>query len=197
MAHPPHQHHHTERISPAHALSLLSSYLERTTTDASYHPNALLTANGPTTPAAGAQNLGLVLHNLKRVEAGLKGERLGADPPIGKHGAQGLPGLMPLSNGRADSFPEGSGDALGNSAGAEEVWQDKAEFDRQQEIVQGEIGQRDNAPGEGGNVHGVPKVEATKTTADKAIRRLKKAERRRQERREHQLEHERMKDSGD
>ena len=103
---PPHRHHTSQRIVPSKALSLLSDYLAAASTDASLHPNALLTEAGPITPASGTHEMGLVLHNLKRVEAGLKGERLAADLTMGEDGegelmATELPAQEP-SEGRND-----------------------------------------------------------------------------------------------
>ncbi|KAL9633191.1 MAG: hypothetical protein Q9164_004843, partial [Protoblastenia rupestris] len=67
-AFPPTVQHTSTRILPSSAQTLLSTFLHNTTTDASLHPNALLTENGPITPSS----TGLVLHNLTRLEAGLK-----------------------------------------------------------------------------------------------------------------------------
>ena len=194
-AHPPHRHHSTERITPSHALSLLSSYLAAASTDPSLHPNALLTEGGPTTPASGAQNIGLVLHNLKRVEAGLSGQQLGADLTLEKYGGEGLPDLMFTENCFQDLLPEVSGQPLGDGNGAGEGWQDKMEFERQQEVVQGEMGERDNAGGQGRDALRVPRVEATKTTADKEDRKKRKKRRRQQERREEEAKKQREKDT--
>ena len=194
-AHPPHHHHSTERISPSHALSLLSSYLEAASTEAYLHPNALLTPSGPTTPATGAQNVGLVLHNLKRVEAGLRGEQLGADLTFEKYGGQGLPELMPTENGFHDMTNEAVGGAPASSGGVGEGWQDKILFEREQEVVQGEIGKTDNAADGGRDARRVPTVEPTKTTADKEKRRKRKKQRRMDERRNDEIKKQRRKDS--
>ena len=143
-AYPPHVHHSTECITPAGALSLLSAYLTAATKDASLHPSALLTENGPTTPSSGTQNTGLVFHNLKRVEAGLRGEL-----------------------------------HLGSWTHAQTVagW-----FDRQQEVTQGEIGDRVNAGGDAGDGIHVPRVQTTKSTGSKEERKKRKKEKRLQER---------------
>lgn len=194
-AHPPHHHHFTERVSPSHALSLLSSYLEAASTKAYLHPNALLTPNGPPTPATGAQNMGLVLHNLKRVEAGLKGEQLGGDLTFERHGGQGLPGLMPTENSCHEMTNDGVGGGSASSEGVGEGWQDKTVFEREQEVVQGEIGKRDHVADGGRDARKVPTVEPTKTTADKEERKKRKKRRRMDERKSDEIKKQRTKDS--
>lgn len=185
-SYPPYHHHSTERISQSHALSLLSSYLAAAATEAYLHPNALLTESGPVTPSSGAHSMGLVLHNLKRVEAGLKGEQLGADLTFQRYGGEGLPDMLVASDGMpgkpSEGFdaPNASVGGLGGGGsgivGDNKVeWQDKTEFDREQEVTQGEIGERDNTVGDVGDGYRVPDVEVTKSAADKERKRRKKA----------------------
>ena len=181
----PHILHSSHPVAPSEALAILSAYLEATTTDASLHPNALLTERGPVSATSGA-NTGLVLHNLKRVEAGLKGEHLGADLSFAQFGAEGLPGLQSELNGNPSEPPtQQRMDHDGQSAGVdigEEGWQDKGEFERQQEITVGEIGERSQAVAEGSKeLLNVPSVEKTPTTGDKAERKRRKHERRKEQ----------------
>ena len=119
---------------------MTTAYLHATTTDPSLHPNALLTENGPIMPSSGSTT-GLVLHNLKRVEAGLRGEHLAADLTFEKFGGEGLPGLMP-NGGVMGSGKDAVGGAKEGSLnlGKEGGWQDKEEFEREQEVVQGSLG---------------------------------------------------------
>ena len=177
ICHPPHRHHATRQVVPSEALSLLSAYLTAASTDASMHPNVLLTEAGPITPALGTHQLGLVLHNLKRVEAGLKGERLATDMAPGENGkGQGL-----ISEG-------GSREPLDEeikSAGIDtNGWQDKAEFEREQGIEQGEIGERSNASRNHVNGSTVPVVgfHGPKSDLDKDARKQRKKVRRLQDR---------------
>ncbi|KAL8749640.1 MAG: hypothetical protein Q9199_007561 [Rusavskia elegans] len=173
----------SRRISPSHAQQLLSEFLEATTTDPSLHPNALLTENGPVVASSGST--GLVLHNLKRVEAGLRGEHLAADLTFKNFGGEGLPALM------SDQVPntgteteEGKGEA---DQGIAQGWQDKAEYEREQAVEQGEVGPRSNAlersalnrrPGNEG--WEIPAVENAggASTLDKDERKRKKKEKR-------------------
>ena len=180
---PPSRHHDTKKVSPSKALSVISSYLLAAGTDASRHPNALFTKAGMTTPSSGAHQFGLVLHNLKRVEAGLRGERLIADLILDGHGEVESHALQweaqDLLRDRSDSFP-------GNTEG----WQEKADFEREQGIEQGEVGERDNAAGAQDVWIGVPnvRIEGAKSAAEKDARRKRKKGKRLQERRNIQAE---------
>ncbi|MDI1491125.1 MAG: hypothetical protein OHK93_002331 [Ramalina farinacea] len=135
-AFPPHRTHTSHRIPPSQALALLSTYLDNATTDPSLHPNALLTENGPVTPGAGS-NVGLVLHNLHRVQAGLQGEHLAADIPIKKSATGSVDGdsdgfsgvITPGGNFYESDRPRR---AVGDST-KEGDWQDLGEFEREQE----------------------------------------------------------------
>ena len=186
-AYPPIHHHSTTRISPSAALSLLSTYLEATETDPSLHPNAILTENGPFTPASGT-SIGLILHNLKRVEAGLKGEHLDADLTF-EDGGEGLPDSTVGENavaGSNDALTGGQGKRNGQMQGQswEGEWQDKEEFEREQDIMNGEIGRRDNAIDgdyEGMGNH-IPKVKTTISSGDKEARKKAKKDKRKQNR---------------
>ena len=178
-AYPPIHHHSTKRVSTSIALSLLSAYLDAAATDPSLHPNALLTENGPITPSSGASS-GLVLHNLKRVEAGMKGEHLGADLTLEEYGGEGLPDTIGGHTiAGANETPVGGLQNEGQDL--EGGWQDKEEFEREQDIEQGEIGKRDNAV-EGNQM---PKVKVAKGAGhevDKDARKRRKKERRKKER---------------
>ncbi|KAI4259446.1 MAG: hypothetical protein LQ352_000754 [Teloschistes flavicans] len=141
---PPTNHHSGQRITTHRAQQLLARFLDQTTTDASLHPNALLTEHGPITPSSGST--GLVLHNLKRVEAGLRGEHLAADLSFKTFGGEGLPDLM--GNGILNgSFTRQHGKE-GEKEDFQEDWQDKDEYEREQAIEQGEIGPRNRALGD-------------------------------------------------
>ena len=185
-AYPPHCLHSSRPVSQETALNLLSSYLEATTSDASLHPNALLTELGPISATSGL-NTGLVLHNLRRVEAGLRGEHLGADIALAQfteHGETDADTAMKVNvNGPGttrtlDQENQGPEPGMGQQG-----WQDKSEFEREQEDNVGDIGERTQAvilsSGEDENV---PRVKRTGTTGDKEARKQKKKERRKKER---------------
>ena len=130
-----------------------------------------------TTPSSGTHQFGLVLHNLKRVEAGLKGERLVADLILDGNGKVELHGLQ---LGAQDLLRDG----IDSFAGNREGWQEKAEFEREQDIEQEEIGERDIAAGAQDDWIGAPnvRIEGAKSAAEKEARRNRKKEKRLQER---------------
>ena len=185
VSYPPHHLYSSYPIPASQALDLLSTYLIATNTDASLHPNALLTESGPISANSGS-NTGLVLHNLKRVEAGLRGEHLGADLSFSKFGGEGLPELQ-VGKDEGGTSTDKAGLAKGavvdgqdqdvDMENAEEGWQDKSEFEREQEVTQGETGKRMPNVVEGE----VPNVRESKSTGDKEDRKKRKKQRRNQE----------------
>lgn len=176
--HPPFRHYATRQIASSRALSLLSQYLAAAGSDASFHPNALLTEAGPVTPSSGTHQMGLVLHNLQRVEAGLRGEQLTTELAWDHH-IEGEPNGTDLG---PQGLVHGANDSLATN---HDGWQDKAEFDREQDIEQGEMGDKDNLVGDQGDGIRVPNVwvEGTKSATEKDARKRKKKERRLQDRR--------------
>ncbi|KAI9367896.1 hypothetical protein BJX61DRAFT_526318 [Aspergillus egyptiacus] len=73
----------TKPISQQTAHDFLAAYLDRATTDPALQPNAGISEHGPVSrTTAAAPNI--ILHNLKRVQAGLAGEVLGRDLALAK-----------------------------------------------------------------------------------------------------------------
>ncbi|KAJ6002634.1 hypothetical protein N7451_005181 [Penicillium sp. IBT 35674x] len=94
---PPTTIHSTQSISQSAAHDFLAAYLTRAATDPALQPNANISEHGPVSrTTAAAPNL--ILHNLKRVQAGLAGEVLGQDLTFAKQNPgeeyldAGLPG---------------------------------------------------------------------------------------------------------
>ncbi|CAL5873787.1 uncharacterized protein PFLUO_LOCUS8069 [Penicillium psychrofluorescens] len=80
---PPTTVHNTRAIPQSAAADFLAAYLDRATTDPALQPNASISEHGPVSrTTAAAPNL--ILHNLKRVQAGLAGEILGRDLTVAK-----------------------------------------------------------------------------------------------------------------
>ncbi|KAI9750822.1 MAG: hypothetical protein M1815_001576 [Lichina confinis] len=79
-------HHSSRSVDPDEALKLLQAYITASETKAWLHPDAILSERGPR--IAGTMEGGLTMHNLRRVEAGLRGERLGVEGayPFDQHG---------------------------------------------------------------------------------------------------------------
>ncbi|KAK4697959.1 hypothetical protein P7C71_g195, partial [Lecanoromycetidae sp. Uapishka_2] len=182
-AYPPHRLHASKPISVTEALNLVSAYLSATATDPSLHPNALHTDNGPIVPSAGS-NTGLVLHNLRRVEAGLRGEQLGPDPITQGFGEEDV-GMTEVGMPREERVA-GQPDLE-----MEGEWQDKEQYEREQDVVQGEIGERNNAEGQSRREGGkVPKIRAPREKISAEDRKKAKKERKLNQR---QLNAERLK----
>lgn len=121
----------SERISQSAANEFLASYLERAATDPSLQPDSTLSGHGPVSANTGAAP-NLVLHNLKRVQAGLAGEVLGRDLTFSNES-----GVFEL---QSDQFTDGqdwTGTAAlpgrkGKKGGADDGWQDAQTFAREQ-----------------------------------------------------------------
>ncbi|MCJ1406715.1 hypothetical protein MMC19_000782 [Ptychographa xylographoides] len=185
---PPHRLHSSTQIAPSQALHLISAYLEAATTEAYLQPNALLTEGGAESATSGP-NTGLTLHHLKRVEAGLRGEHLSADifPP--QNGMQDTTGLQTNMSGVVEGgtsvLPAIEEDEqIAEAKLREEGWQDKAEFELEQDVTQGEIGDRlqavTEAPGEDMEV---PSIQTTRArNDDREDRKKRKKDRRKSER---------------
>ncbi|KAI4180811.1 MAG: hypothetical protein L6R41_007002 [Letrouitia leprolyta] len=188
-SYPPIRHHSSQLISPSHAQQLLADFLKKTVTHPSLDPNALLTEDGPISRST---STGLVLHNLRRVEAGLRGEHIAADLSFKNFGGEGLPKSVedPIANG------EGECVEIREEAGMnqEADWQDKDEYERQQTIEHGDVGLRSNvvkdpevgqktAKSEGE----VPAVKGL-SRAEKAERKRRKKEKREQTKRAREKE---------
>ncbi|KAI9882268.1 MAG: hypothetical protein M1823_005988 [Watsoniomyces obsoletus] len=151
---PPCVHHATEPISSDEALHLIQDYLSNVDSQPWLHPDAILSERGP--QLAGTLTGGLALHNLRRVEAGLRGERLGGvsfqDPdmmPFRQHHSAIEDVYNPDQNIRLENQEviAREGYEIGKNGdvavtGVEE-WQDMESYQRDQEITEGEIGQRD------------------------------------------------------
>ena len=78
----------------------------------------------------------LTFHNLNRVCVGLAGENLGADLSLAQFDGDGLPAFQRSSH---DELGAEEGESMGVTG-----WQDKAEFEREQEVIKGEIGNSGN-----------------------------------------------------
>ncbi|KAJ5907426.1 hypothetical protein N7495_000108 [Penicillium taxi] len=75
--------HSSKTISQSAAHDFLTAYLDRAANDPALQPNASISEHGPVSrTTAAAPNL--ILHNLKRVQAGLAGEILGQDLTVAK-----------------------------------------------------------------------------------------------------------------
>ena len=181
LSFPPSYNHSSKKISPSQALELLSSYLAESATNPSLHPNAFLTEAGPVTPTSGSST-GLTLHNLKRIEAGLRGEILATDFSLERQRSeQGENGFLRVTDSASIVDDEGKPPL---DAGTEEVkWQDRGEYEREQEVSQGEIDERVAEGVKDGGKRKVPTVKETASTLDKEEQRAAERVKRKKEKR--------------
>ncbi|MCJ1436066.1 hypothetical protein MMC27_005444 [Xylographa pallens] len=185
---PSHQLRSSRCIAPSEALCLLSSYLVAATEQPYLQPNALLTVGGPVSATSGP-NTGLTLHNLQRVKAGLRGEHLSVELLVDKHDYEGLPDNQIEGDGLARNthitLPLREVAHSGDLNMGVEGWQDKIEFEREQDITQGEVGDRLQGVTDlrGEDVE-VPQVHVTQINSGKEDRKRRKQERRKAEKAE-------------
>jgi hypothetical protein len=139
------------------AHKLVEAYLEATKTSLYLLPNARLESSGPT---FGSSNSSVTIYNLKRVEAGLRGEWL-------------APSLEFNETKRADA----EGVSGSSSRGADNMdtdgWQDLDEYQREQEVIEGELGPNDTEV----------ELEAKPSKIDKEARKKEKKLRMKEEKR--------------
>nr|POE63388.1 hypothetical protein CFP56_04291 [Quercus suber] len=181
--------HSTRALTPSAAEDSLSSYLSKTEKHAYLHPDSQLSTTGIDYAAQSGPTGGLVIHHLRRIAAGLRGENLAAETEeeLARFGGGLAETALPDGDdarvdtliGREESkrkrkgdeieaWAEEAGDAGGLADG--EQWQDKQEYERQQEVLEGEVGERG---GENGQSNGNG-VEAPPPRIDKAARKLAK-----------------------
>ncbi|KAF2624290.1 hypothetical protein BU25DRAFT_157338 [Macroventuria anomochaeta] len=155
---PPHRLISSKPISISAASTILQTYITNSESHPHLHPDALITPTGVTFSSHGGPTGGVVLHNLRRVAAGLRGEYL--EPELtpepeeeGLEGDNGKEWKGKKGRGRKTTFTDAE-------AGTVEVeWQDKEAYEREQgEMEVGEVGERTNVVGEGGEE---PEVEIT------------------------------------
>jgi hypothetical protein len=128
----------SQPIGLERASLILDKYLANSEVHPHLHPDALITPSGTTFGAQGGPTGGVVMHNLRRVAAGLKGNYLEPEPtPEPESGEQHA--LDGANNPQVDSNGN-MGDGI-----APEDWQDMSEFEREEGAVEvGELGDRSN-----------------------------------------------------
>lgn len=150
-------------ISQSAAHDFLAAYLDRAATDPALQPNASISEHGPISrTTAAAPNL--ILHNLKRVQAGLAGEVLGRDLTLAKINA---------------------GEALQGESGDNVVWEDPTKHEQVAADDAMDDGEEERGEDDEEQEQQLGRVggEADEHTVDKEERRRKKKERRLAEKR--------------
>lgn len=120
-AFPPQRSLASQPVSQDVALKHIQNFLEATTKNAYFRPNARLEPTGP----AASEEPSITIHNLKRVEAGLRGEWLEPIIDLKDGGVQIASGI--------DDGVRGDGDKMDVDG-----WQDLQEYQREQSIEVGE-----------------------------------------------------------
>ncbi|TAQ85867.1 hypothetical protein B7494_g5828 [Chlorociboria aeruginascens] len=202
-AFPPHRSIPSVPISQEIALKYLNIYLEATKSSPYLLPNARLEPSGPT---AGSSNSSVVIHNLQRVEAGLRGEWLAPNLDSEENAGPVAGGFDDGTNTAADNMEVGG-------------WQDLDEYQREQDVIEeGDAGIQETALGSEDDLDGaiensgVRSVKASKldknplrtrdilerdistpeeNSMDKAERKRRKRERLRREKMEKEAERKR------
>jgi len=160
---PPTRLHESSDIKPASASDFVRQYLKESETRAHLHPNAMFTPQGLQFPSHGGSQGGLTLHNLRRIEAGLRGEHLAPEPKVDEllqteeveDGSQGSVVKNKKKNKKANGTTEGR-----NSAEKVDDWLDQEVYMQMGDGVEvGEIGTRTNVVKDGGSI---PEIQTTK-----------------------------------
>ncbi|KAI5283848.1 hypothetical protein KEM54_001789 [Ascosphaera aggregata] len=162
-----------EAISQSAAHDFLAAYLDRAATDPSLQPDSTLSGHGPVSANSGAAP-NLIIHNLRRIQAGLAGEVLGQDPVFARLEA----GDFDLSSKDFGSTEDAK------KSGKDAEWQDLQTFEREQEVI--DIAGGDEEEAQEGIKVDDPDVMDTEVDATKLAReerKRKKAERRKAEQR--------------
>ena len=178
---PPTQHPTGPQIlDPTAAQTQLSAFLSQTRTKAHLHPDALLSSTGIQFSANSGPTGGLALHHLQRIEAGLRGENLVQETQEELEAVFGeemrAAGTLRGDDRRVDATIERVSKRSKSQERVRE-WEDGAEFAQQQEITEGEVGDREDAHvvQQGG---APPEIEQHGGKVDAAARKAAKKQRR-------------------
>lgn len=172
-----------QSLSPSDAQNHLTTFLSQTRTKAHLHPDALLSSTGIQFSANSGPTGGLALHHLQRIEAGLRGENLVQETQEELEAVFGeemrAAGTLRGDDKRLDASIEKGSSKRSKSQERVREWEDGAEFAQNQDIVEGEVGERDvgGAVMQDGEVpevetHAGGKVDAAARKAAKKQRRL-------------------------
>ncbi|KAF1845891.1 uncharacterized protein K460DRAFT_366738 [Cucurbitaria berberidis CBS 394.84] len=176
---PPSRHISSTPISLTSASRILETYLTNSERHPHLHPDALITPTGVTFSSHGGPVGGVVMHNLRRVAAGLRGEYLEPEKTP-----------EPEEDDGADTESWGHGKKSGGQGGkkrkltGDTEWQDMADYEREEGFVEiGEVGTRTTVVQDGG---AEPDVEVTGQIPNigKEARKKAKKEKNQQEKRE-------------
>jgi hypothetical protein len=178
---PPSRHISSQPVTLATASRILETYITHSESHAHLHPDSTITPEGITFSSKGGAEGNVVMHNLRRIAAGLRGEYMAPEMTPEPDDNDEDAAFDKRPNKKRKSFTSALNDD----------WQDKAEYEREEGVYEvGDVGVRSNFVQEGGEE---PEVQAMagalengakkrKTVSraglsDKEIRKLEKKER--------------------
>lgn len=168
---PPYRYISSTPISTADASNLLNTYLTNSESHPHLHPDALITPGGVTLSAHGGPLGGVVLHNLRRVAAGLRGEYLEPEKTPEPEEQEEQNGDGKWKKGKRRNIETAEAQAVDANGGqtayaADEGWQNLSEYEREQGQVEvGEVGDRNHFVASGGDA---PEVQTTGSVEEDA-----------------------------
>jgi hypothetical protein len=150
---PPRRHISGAPISLSDASGILEKYLSNSETHPHLHPDATITPEGVAFNAQGGAMGNPIMHHLRRVAAGLRGEYQEPERALDmEEDQQDFTADVTVSGGKGKTGKK--------AAGADDDWQDLASYQAEQgDIEIGEIGDRTNVVQEGGEE---PQVQSPK-----------------------------------
>lgn len=199
---PPHIPHTTTRLSIPDALARIQSYLTQSETSSYLHPDALIEPGGIALRTSAGPQGGIVMHHLARIAKGLDGEvlALDADELMFTQGQQ-------QTQQNATAAAAGNIDGTATAAAFPKRWKsnvgddgmpiksalkrpdadavDPDTYARNQEIVEGEDGEREGAPN-ARQRDAPPEIVPRAALTDKDARKADKKARRKKEQRDKQ-----------
>ncbi|KAF2034783.1 hypothetical protein EK21DRAFT_97410 [Setomelanomma holmii] len=163
---PPSRHVSSTTICLSDASRMLETYLTNSESHPHLHPDALITPTGVTFSSHGGPMGSVLMHNLRRVAAGLRGEYLEPEktPEPEDNGEEEFAGGRKFKKKGGNKRKETS----------VEDWQDKAQYEQEEGGFEiGELGPRTNFVEEGGEE---PQVEITGGPQEERSKKMKKDE---------------------
>ncbi|KAH6612735.1 hypothetical protein C7974DRAFT_323188 [Boeremia exigua] len=147
---PPHRLVSSKPISIAAAAAMLQTYMANSEAHPHLHPDALITPTGVTFSSHGGPTGGVVMHNLRRIAAGLRGEVLEPEPTPEPEEDEGAARDKAWKAKKGKGIKTTFADADADPAPVEIEWQDKDAYEREQgEFESGDLGDRTNVVQEG------------------------------------------------
>lgn len=150
---PPARHISSTPISLNNASRMLDRYLKNSESFAHLHPDSTISPDGVNFSSKGGPEGTVVMHNLRRIAAGMRGEYMAPEKTPEPEEEEATEGQQSAGKGKkrkdiSTALNDGDSD-----------WQDKAEYERQEGVFEaGDIGERSNFVQEGGEE---PEVQVT------------------------------------